>query len=139
MSAFVVEDKTINTVVSYLAEDQSFRQWLQYWYDINLNDETEREKMGKKLFAMNCEAINQRYGPNQAQGFRTLDYKWRYELPPPAIHTVKNLQCLLYQCNEGDVPETWPVYKMMKEIEHGLLSNIVCHLPAYEKARWGEH
>lgn len=136
MSAFVVEDKTINKIVAWLANNRDIESWLEHWHpEINLNGRESRTAFGQALFDMNVEAVNQKYGENQAQEFRPLDYDYLMELPQPDIHTYKTLNCLLYQCSEGNVPET-KLYKSMVSIKHYLADRIVSHLKAYDEAPW---
>ena len=136
MSAFMVEDKSINKIVSWLAEDRDIQSWLEYFHpEIQLNGKESSAKLGQALFDMNVDSINQRYGDNQAQEFRPLDYAWRSEIPDPDIRTYKTLSCLLYQCCEGNVDET-PLYKSMQAISDHLAHRIVGNLKAYDDAPW---
>ena len=134
MSAFMVEDKTINRVVSWLSDDQE-GDWIKRRLDIHLADNENSQEFRQSLFQMNIDGVNARYGEDESKEFRPLEYKFRYELTNQ-FQVLKSLQCLLYQCSEGDVPET-ELYKTMKDYEHSMAMRIVRNLPQYDKAQWG--
>ena len=137
MSAFMVSDKTINQIVTYLKDDREsasrVRSELIEHFDID--PKTMPEVLGDLLFKLNIDGVNARYGKNEAQEFRPLDYKFRYALAG-RITTLKALQCWKYQCSEGDVIET-KLYKIMKDYENALCHAIVSALPEYENSKWG--
>ena len=136
MSAFMVEDKTINKIVSWLAEDRDIKPWLNHVHpEVKLNGEESLAEFGQALFDMNAESINQKYGENQAQEFRPMDYSWHFETPQPDIPIFAALECLLYQCCEGTVDESM-LYKTMDSISNYLAKRIIHKLKAYEEA-WG--
>ena len=87
------------------------------------------------MFDLNCEAVDQRYGPGQAEKFRPLDYKFQYLPHANNFQALKSLRCWLYQCSEGNVPET-ELYKAFDEISAAICYGIVTRLPAYEAAQW---
>jgi hypothetical protein len=138
MSAFVVEDKTINRVVSFLATDRE-SDWLRRRIikELGLDLETElgRETLGKLMFSLNVDAVNQRYGENAAQEFRPLNYQYRMEISCNRLMAFKALQCWHYQCSEGDIDET-PLYQLMERVQGWLAEAIVTRLEAYDKLAW---
>lgn len=139
MSAFVVEDKTINRAVSFIAfdrEGQWIRSEIETHLGIDLVTDIGRETLGKLMFSLNCDAVNQRYGDNEAQEFRPLDYKFRMEVHTSRIHAFKALQCWSYQCCEGDIEDS-ELYKVMERVKGCMAEMIVTRLDAYEKANWG--
>lgn len=84
MSAFVVEDKTINIIVNFL-EDESYRRdgvtygMLNRLLGRNGYDLTQPEqdrRLAWDLFKMNCQAVNGRYGEGRAKDFRSLAFRF---------------------------------------------------------------
>lgn len=158
MSAFVCRDKTINGIVFKLYsrinfdKDQELKKELvkcgygvaknikigkgKLQYTIKkyfLSDGWEHQ-LGQDLFDLNCEAVNARYGKNQAKEFRPLDYKYGIvdcTLP----QALKNLHCLQYQCREGDVPSK-KLYKLLEKINHCWCYKLATNNPDYQMARW---
>jgi hypothetical protein len=55
--------------------------------------------------------VDARYGDGEARKFRQLDYRYRETESVPLVQVLKSLQCWLYQCSEGNVPET-ELYKL---------------------------
>ena len=84
MSAYIVEDQTINQIVGYLSqlEGTSSKQWIIRpltelgFPELRTNLDKQKE-LGEEMFKLNCESINQRYGENQAEQFRPLDYAFK--------------------------------------------------------------
>jgi hypothetical protein len=138
MSAFIVEDKTINRVVTFLGTDREgdwLRRQVQEHLGLDLTTGVGRETLGQLMFSLNCDAVNQRYGENQAQEFRPLDYKYRMEISCNRIQAFKSLQCWHYQCSEGDIDQN-PLYQTMERIQGALAEIIVTRLDAYDKLAW---
>lgn len=140
MSAFIVEDKTINTIVTMLKNSEHVLD--SSWYKRELKENGfdldhlgGDEKLGQAMFKLNVQAITERYGEGEAEKFRKLDYKYSLQPHYTVISAYKNLRCWLYQCTEGDVPKT-PLFKLMHGIADSIADHIVSRLPAYEKAPW---
>ena len=133
MSAYVVEDKTINKIVAFLAMNQDIKYALRN-EGIELNGQESQEKLGQELFEMNWEAVNQRYEEDPAW-CRLKDYKYSFELPGSDIQSYKSLRCLIYQCSEGNIDET-DLYKKMDRILNTLAHQIVGNLKAFQTAAW---
>ena len=139
MSAFMVEDKTINIVVSKLAYGRDL-EWIQriikaQGYDLETLQ--GRQKLADAMFTLNVKGVDARYGENQAEQFRPLDFKYQIEDNYTMIQAYKSLGCWLYQCAEGDNPEESALYKLMNQVKGYLAEHIVSRLPEYEKAPWG--
>jgi hypothetical protein len=111
MSAFIIEDKVINSVVFTLASyrgygDFPLMQTIAKEQALDLRKREDCEKLGNAMFALNCSAIDQRYGADQAKEFRDLDYSYRLEPHQSTMQAYKSLGCWLYQCAEGDIRRT---------------------------------
>src|SRR5437588_12617091 len=139
MSAFMVEDTTINRVVTWLKREvQTSRftlDWLAREYDVDLTSDQWDEKLARAMFQLNCDGVNARYGEGEAEKFRPLNFTYKPEGDTFLVQVLKSLQCWKYQCSEGDVPET-KLYQFFEEVEHHLALQIVIGLPAYDKAKW---
>ncbi len=144
MSAFMVADKTINRVLGWL--NDSDNRWELHTIlvaaEICGNASAQvpcpsdwDELLGASMFQMNIDAVNERYGENQAQEFRTLDYEFSFEMADD-IQVLKSLQCWIYQCSEGDVPDH-KLYQAFKNLEGRIACGIVSRTDAYNTATWG--
>lgn len=134
MSAYIVDDATINRVVGFLAKTDSRRE-IARDLDCDLATREGRAKLAEAMFALNIQAIEARYGEGQATDFRALDFAYRAERTS-AIQAYKSLRCWLYQCSEGEISETSLLYAVMERASDGLAHEIVAELPAYQDAAW---
>ena len=55
------------------------------------------------------------------------------------VEALKALRCVIYQCSEGDIPDTSLLYKRMTDRANALCREIVSDLPEYEQAAWDAH
>ena len=140
MSAFIVEDTTINRVVTCLKREvQRSRftlDWLAREYNVDLTSDNWDAKLAQAMFQLNCDGVNARYGEGKAEQFRPLNFTYKPEVYHSLVQVLKSLQCWKYQCSEGDVPQT-KLYRFFEEIENHLALQIVMGLPEYKKAVWG--
>lgn len=142
MSAFVVENKTINRIISFL------HKWKDnYWIEEKIKEEgfdiaTEsgRDAFGRALLLMNINAVNQRYNEKddgKDDGTNILkEYRFKFELVD-IVQALKSAQCLRYQCSSScDVLET-SLYKLLDRIISVLAEAIVRSMEKYRMAEWG--
>lgn len=115
MSAFIVSNSTIHRALCGMTYAK-----LTDAYD---------PALGQRLYALNAEAIQQRYGDEQRVNFAPE----RGEVSK--ISAVKALHCLRYQCSEGNVPSK-KLYKMISRAIEILSEDIVCNLPEWNTAPW---
>lgn len=136
MSAFVVDDSTIDRIVSFLGHhdhDYLARIFQPLGYD----PAGDPEAFAQALFDMNCEAVDQRYADKPARTeFHPGPYRHQTNFNCAPIGILKAAGCLRYQCSEGDVPDT-PLFKALDDFIGALAYHVVCGLPEYENAVWG--
>lgn len=139
MSAFVVADTTINRILEWLRRTDDYPRYRNPWYkeeiakaaEIGRSDEEFYVKLGQAMHNLNLDAVNDRYQEN------TTASEFRYARMPHAtdIQALKSLQCWLYQCSEGNVPER-PLYQAFELASGRLALDIVGRLKEYETAAW---
>jgi hypothetical protein len=143
MSAFIVEDKTINNIVNWLdrALEETYgtitirQKLLEQGFDVSVTGWAER--LGYAMFQLNVIAVDARYGSGAAKKFRPLDYRYKLTHTVPLVQVLKSLQCWLYQCNEGDVPQTALYTLFDNDVQLYLMTEIIDALPEYQHAYWG--
>ena len=143
MSAFIVDNKTINNIVTWLdsALEETYgtiiirQKLLEQGFDASESDWTER--LGQAMFQLNVIAVDARYGSGEAKRFRPLAYRYKLTHSVPLVQVLKSLQCWLYQCNEGDVPQTALYGLFDNEVRLYLMTEIIDALPEYQEAFWG--
>lgn len=139
MSAYVVDDKVINTIIGSIYFGAMHDQWkakrLRDRFGFDPTDEEHVAQLGRDLFALNCQAVDARYGEGQAEQFRPLDYEPSPSAPISAASVYKAAKCLLCQCSEGSVPET-ALYRTLYEYSRDLAEHVAETTVAYQAAQW---
>lgn len=137
MSAYIVDDSTINRILAYLLHNEG---WVARKLVSDHSTDASLPGLGQAMRDLNVAAVSARYPDDALDELPgpcpLLPYAFEEELPPTAIETYKALSCLLYQCSEGYVPET-PLYKALEALQARVASEVISHLPAYDKAAWG--
>jgi hypothetical protein len=153
MSAYVVDPKVINAIVS--AIESAIRQEgryptrfpdLRYLKSQTIRDAVQADpaEFGRTLYAMNVNAVEQRYpGDKEIPGTYSdgekLDAYTYKRIPSDMINkyqAYKSLGCYLYQCTEGDVDQL-TLYKDLCELKAAMAEHFVENSDEYEKAAWG--
>ncbi len=132
MSAYVVENKTINKIITFLNGNQDMRSYLYHSKGIDLDTHEKSQNFGQRLLALNIQAVNERYNESESV-FQPFEF--HYELTDE-IGAYKALRCLIYQCSEGDVPKT-ELYKTLNDIENYMAHLIISRLKIYDERPWG--
>jgi len=139
MSSFIVDNKTINRVVDFMAyslkETTTIKDKLtKMGFDLSTYE--GRVKLASALYALNLSGVSQRYGTADDMIGEPFTY-----IPTGGVNSVqsfKSLQCLMYQCMEGEVPEKSDLYKLLDtEVRPYLAEYIVNRLPEYDNLEWG--
>jgi len=141
MSSYIVENKTINKIVSWLFWNndvilkdtiKSELKKLGKGFDLTLSENCE--VLGLAMIKLNCEAVSQRY---DEKIYEKAINGYKYEdIKVTELQALKALVCFIYQCSEGDVPKR-KLYKVLSRIETHMFKNIVYKMPKFEAAKWG--
>jgi hypothetical protein len=142
MSAFIVEDITINRIVGWfnvIAMAGSSHD--DYWYlkrllDMGYKLDTDLgcKRLAEEMFTLNCDSVEQRYGKGEAEKFRPLNFQYRFARPENRYQVLKCLRCFLYQCYEGMIPKQNSLYKALDRLSFELSYQIVSRSKQYELA-----
>src|SRR5437764_13591615 len=136
MSAYIVENKTINKVVCWIEREVWKHNFtldqIAQKYQVDLYGDMWKEKLAKAMFQLNCAGVDARYGEGRAKKDVSAPFVYKSEQCDSLVEVFKALQCFTYQCCEGDVPET-NLYKFFGEVENHLAQKIVMALPEYDK------
>jgi len=142
MSAFIVEDETINKVVAYLKNCREKKElWIFYpvqdiGYD--LSAPLCAKRLAEDMFTLNCRSIDERYGENEHEemsGGKMFSYQDIAPTQYNRIQTLKALSCFLYQSCEGECDKD-PLYLALESIRGKLAYSILSDLPQYNSAKW---
>jgi len=143
MSSFIVKDKSINKIVTFFIKcsyDNEMSNSLigdiltEEGYNLNYKENDlnpDAQRLSEYMKGLNLNAVNYRYNED------LQDFKIKFEeiTENNEFQILKSLQCFLYQCSEGEIPET-KLFKMLKEIEEVLKNKVLDGIEDYKKAKW---
>ena len=139
MSAWIVNKENIDRIIT-AAQTLRDETWLPSDFVDSLSPwESDLDAFGTALWKMNVEAVKQRYGrpikdlPG-SPGSRLPKYHFTRS-DVDIFQLLKSVQCFLYQCSEGDVPET-DLYKFVRKIEDRLCHYCATTDSRYDAANW---
>jgi hypothetical protein len=137
MSAYIVEDTTINTIVNWLSREIEQLSIIpdklqKLGFDPNIPGWAEI--LGHEMFQMNIRAVTTRYGNDEAAKFRKHDYRFEQTEAVSLEQVSNSLECWLYQCCEGEVRESALYMLFATDIRLCLMDKINDRLPEYEEA-----
>lgn len=139
MSAYVVNDKTISRVLSYLTSPEfkgNFDSPLEGSEYRSYSQREAIDKLGAEMRLLNEQAINHRYDEAKEMGMIPEEFFAFVRVRTTAVQAFKSLCCWLYQCNEGECDNT-KLYKRMSRLRDDLAVDIVFNLPEFDQAEWG--
>lgn len=137
MSAFIISKETMDRALNGL---RNAHNYLGHTNMLETDEFGLMNKIGRDLFKLNEDAVEQRY-PNddwlsRPDGINDSDV-YEFDINHcSVIASYKALQCLVYQCCEGDIPES-PMFKRLEEASACLGKEIIQKLPEYNSAPWG--
>ena len=135
MSSFMCCPVTISDLADYISET-AIREDGNLLFALNGN--ADPMSVYDILSGMNKAAIYKRYDKDKAEEMMDLGSKYvnrddRTKKTPPAI--LKELDCFLYQCCEGDIPRTL-LYQELESVHDNLKSEIIRNIPEYQNQAW---
>ena len=129
MSAFIVSDETMHRVVDAVQESNACL------HNMGLTKATKPDLIGRALYHINELAVRARYGDNRPPDL-TAPQTYRHKPSLSSeVERYKAASCLLYQCSEGDVPET-PTFRALADLTRAIGHRIIAQLPEYRAAAW---
>ena len=117
MSSYIVSNRTIQAIVTTFA-----RKLPGNPYSADL------QKLGQLLIEMNFSAYNDRYPNDKSVGLETYQHS---HLTLSDLSAYKIVSAYLYQCSEGDVPET-DLYKAVAYLKSILADAIISRIDGFD-------
>ena len=135
MSSFIVSQECMNNIINGLFWNQGFNE--RYRCTLEKGGyirHSDFQRLGDDLFNLNARGTGQRY--NDKQMLKTIyKFKWKDDSRPDEYQVIKSMECLHYQCCEGDTDKT-DLYKFLGRLIDLWKHYLISRIPAYEKARW---
>jgi hypothetical protein len=137
MSAFLVADKTLHKILTQVAYEVRQSRWLREQCEKELNlDFTVshwQTQLGQKMWELNQLSLGYRYGDEKV----ALTYRFQ-PFPCTPVQAFKALQCWLYQCMEGEIPELSRLYLFFDTVVAPAWAEaIIMRSQEYDQAEWG--
>jgi hypothetical protein len=138
MSTYQVSSEHINGIVAFLSSE---RNWdvagiLARTLGCELKTKSSRANFGQALWNLNKSAVGSRnklVGANHDS--EAPAFKYQKQIPSDDVVVCVAIDELLYQCSEGDIPQSNDLYKTMNNIRTTLAMRIVHDI--YETGRHG--
>ena len=133
MSAYMVEDETINALVNWAVQYQGGAQ-IRYRFageSIQINHDVERAKM--ILREQNEQSLLARYGDSGREMFGGPFRSEPFAVQVPIVSLIKACHCYAYQACESADWQASEAFAIVEAIE----SALVRALPGYGDAPWG--
>lgn len=133
MSAFIISEECMRRVVTSILDARGQRCWgaPKSMGGVLLDAPDAADCLAAALYGLNARAVYQRYWHEEP----IPEYAHR-SLASTPLEAHKAVCCLLYQCAEGDVPQT-RLYLELAAFRNWLAETIVCALPDWQRAPWG--
>lgn len=132
MSAFVVSKDTVDVIVSFcFVPHPGYSARVALRERLGGGSRATPESLGAALWSLNHDAVNARY---REQGAPERYVYERRHAPLAAVY--KAVSCLIYQCSEGDMPQT-DAYAALVRLKAAVADEIIGSMPEYEAAPWG--
>jgi hypothetical protein len=134
MSAFLVDKRTIDKILTHINSKITDSYWLNSQFEeklgVNFAEYDWEDNLGQAMWNLNQLSLRYRYGDRK----KKLVYKFEPVLSSP-IEALKALQCWSYQCAEGSIPERSKLYKFFKNVvESAWAKSIIMRTPEYDNA-----
>lgn len=133
MSSYMVKTVTIDRVVDAIAAIEKGNHGATFSVE-------DSDKLGRDLLDLNAQAVKARYGePEEGIDERKRAYRHSTRFHDSERVRYVALCCFLYQCTEGDVPDTL-LFDRVRQVRRRLAESIaweVCQADERTKGAWG--
>jgi len=141
MSAFIVQADTINRIANLFDKAQFDNQAPLCYVRrvIKMRDFGRIDLLQafvNELHGMNIGAMIARYGNRNEFDETQTRYKSMPIDNKDLWQVLKSLDCYLYQCSEGDIPES-PLFKEVEAAREALADWLLRNTTEYNAATWG--
>ena len=93
------------------------------------------EALAKAMHGLNVEALVSRYPENVSEMVEPYRYEAAATFGTNTIQLYQSIRCYLYQCSEGDIPES-KLFKLLSNLGKALAVEIADRAASASGARW---
>lgn len=138
MSAYLVTPATVDAILTQLQlRDGETLAHLFRPFTAPDDPRDRLDELGQLVMLMNVDALRACY-PNHRHDLEQREaaaYTFTAR-PETAGYALKQLDCLMYQCSEGDVSER-PLFEALIRMRQILTDRVLDTVPSYAAAPWG--
>lgn len=138
MSAFLVTPATVDVILTTLNlrdGETLARLFLPFTAPDDPRDALDA--LGRALLEMNVDALEACYPKHRHDEERAEAAGYMFTArPETAGYALRQLDCLLYQLAEGNVPER-PLFAALEAMRRTLADRVLADVPSYAAAPWG--
>src|SRR3954452_23853152 len=137
MSAYFVGNITIKKILTQADAEIKISSDLKAQFEkvsgIDCTVHDWKTRLGQRMLDLNQLALGHRYGDLE----KAVVYKFQ-AADCSQIEAFKALQCWLYQCMEGDIPDQTSLFKFFKNfVLPNWAISFVMKSSDYDRAEWG--
>ena len=138
MSAFLVSAGTVDVILTQLQlrdAETLARLFLPFTAPEDPRD--RMDDLGRLLLLLNVDALAACYPRHAHDDEEREAAAYTFTARPETTgYALRQLDCLLYQCAEGDVPER-PLFEALAGMRRILADRVLESVPSYARAPWG--
>lgn len=131
MSAFIVNKESIEHIGTLLYSENYFKRKIKECLLIDLDEKDGFNKLCTELYRLNYDAVNHRY----REQTELKEEKYYFLTNTNRYQSIKTVQCFIYQCSEGDIPDR-KLFKLVEDLLLMLCENLITESIKYKKAKW---
>lgn len=138
MSAFLVSHGTVDAILTQLnLRDGETLARLFLPFTAPADPRDALDSLGRQLLEMNVSALEACYPSHRHDEERAEAAAYTFSArPETAGYALRQLDCLMYQLAEGDVPER-PLFAALEAMRRTLADRVLADVPSYARAPWG--
>lgn len=138
MSAFLVSHATVDAILTMLqVRDGETLADLFRPFTAPADPRDALDSLGRQLLEMNVSALEACYPRHDHSEERSEAAGYTFSARPSSPgYALRQLDCLMYQCSEGDVPGR-PLFEALEKMRRLLADRVLEDVPAYASAPWG--
>lgn len=135
MSSFVVSEECMNNIINGLFWNHEFKQLYGYMLEkAGYNSSKDFQRLREELYCLNARGTGQRYSNDQIL-HTLIQFDWKDNSHVNEWQVLKSMQCLLYQCCEGDTDEQ-ALYKFLDKVIDCWKDYLISKVKEYQIAKW---
>lgn len=136
MSSFMISTDCMNNIINGLFWNNEFKDLHKYLFkDQQLHESNDFLKLSEKLFLLNQKAVFSRYNDKPNSDYAQIPkFKWK-DKSVSDMQFLKSMECLRYQCYEGNIPKT-KLFKWLDRVIAAFQNHVIYKIPEYTKAKW---